>query len=34
MTTIGEIAGLLTSLFFAINAVVITKAGQERLARR
>jgi drug/metabolite transporter (DMT)-like permease len=26
MATIGEIAGLLTSLFFAINAVVITKA--------
>ena len=26
MATIGEIAGLLTSLFFAVNAVVITKA--------
>ncbi len=29
MTIIGEIAGLLTSLFFAINAVVVTKAGQK-----
>ncbi len=29
MTYIGEIAGLLTSLFFAINAVIITKAGQQ-----
>ena len=29
MTYIGEIAGLLTSLFFALNAVVITKAGQQ-----
>jgi drug/metabolite transporter (DMT)-like permease len=27
MPYIGEIAGLLTSLFFAINAVVITRAG-------
>ena len=26
MATIGEIAGLLTSLFFAVNAVVVTKA--------
>ena len=29
MTIIGEIAGLLTSIFFAINAVVVTKAGQK-----
>ncbi len=29
MTYIGEIAGLLTSLFFAINAVVVTKAVQK-----
>ncbi len=29
MTYIGEIAGLLTSFFFAANAVVITKAGQQ-----
>jgi len=29
MTIIGEIAGLLTSLFFAVNAVVVTKAGQK-----
>lgn len=29
MTYIGEIAGLLTSVFFAINAMVITKAGQQ-----
>jgi len=28
MVIIGEVAGLLTSLFFAINAVVVTKAGQ------
>ncbi len=29
MAVIGEIAGLLTSLFWAINAVVVTKAGQK-----
>ncbi len=29
MTYIGEIAGLLTSFFFAANAVVITRAGQQ-----
>lgn len=29
MPYIGEIAGLLTSLFFAINAVVITRAGAQ-----
>ncbi|HUI87151.1 MAG TPA: DMT family transporter [Anaerolineales bacterium] len=29
MVIIGEIAGLLTSLFFAINAIVVTKAGQK-----
>ena len=29
MVIIGEIAGLLTSLFFAVNAVVVTKAGQK-----
>ena len=29
MMYIGETAGLLTSLFFAINAVVVTKAGQK-----
>ncbi|HUH96222.1 MAG TPA: DMT family transporter [Anaerolineales bacterium] len=29
MTLIGETAGLLTSLFFALNAVVVTKAGQQ-----
>jgi len=29
MTIIGEVAGLLTSIFFAINAVVVTKAGQK-----
>lgn len=29
MTYIGEIAGLLTSLFFAINAVVITRAVRQ-----
>ena len=29
MLLIGEIAGLLTSLFFAVNAVVVTKAGQK-----
>jgi len=29
MVIIGEIAGLLTSLFWAVNAVVVTKAGQK-----
>ncbi len=29
MVSIGEIAGLLTSLFFAINAIVITRAGEQ-----
>jgi len=29
MILIGEFAGLLTSIFFAINAVVVTKAGQK-----
>jgi len=29
MIFIGEIAGILTSLFFAINSVIITKAGQQ-----
>ncbi len=29
MLLIGEIAGILTSIFFAINAVVVTKAGQK-----
>ena len=29
MPYLGEIAGLLTSLFFAINAVVITRAGSQ-----
>jgi drug/metabolite transporter (DMT)-like permease len=29
MTYLGEIAGLLTSLFFAINAVVVTRAVQQ-----
>lgn len=29
MIIIGEIAGILTSIFFAINAVVVTKAGQK-----
>src|SRR5258708_12206838 len=29
MNTIGEIAALLTSVFFAINAVIITRASQQ-----
>ena len=29
MPYIGEIAGLLTSLFFAANAIVISRAGAE-----